>query len=119
MFSPGAGPRGSTLQQPQGSNFMFELLCDRGLMRRAVANRSDVAMVTEASPGDVRSVCLIFRKAEPAAVLKMQDEQESSAMADEHTPEIKTVCPVCRRPMALLHEIRRCTCSSASPADSR
>ena len=23
------------------------------------------------------------------------------------TPEIKKVCPVCRRPMALLHEIRR------------
>jgi hypothetical protein len=28
-------------------------------------------------------------------------------MADKHTLEIKKVCPVCRRPMTLLHEIRR------------
>ena len=28
-------------------------------------------------------------------------------MTDKHTPEIKKVCPVCRRPMTLLHEIRR------------
>ncbi len=28
-------------------------------------------------------------------------------MTDEHTLEIKKVCPVCRRPMVLLHEIRR------------
>jgi hypothetical protein len=28
-------------------------------------------------------------------------------MTDKHTPEIEKVCPVCRRPMILLHEIRR------------
>ena len=28
-------------------------------------------------------------------------------MTDKHTPEIKKVCPVCRQPMILLHEIRR------------
>jgi hypothetical protein len=28
-------------------------------------------------------------------------------MTDKHTPEIKKVCPVCRRPMTLLHEITR------------
>jgi ribosomal protein L37AE/L43A len=28
-------------------------------------------------------------------------------MSGKHTPEIKKVCPVCRQPMILLHEIRR------------